>query len=54
MTNTDKEDIDPQAAACPRERRLRRLGMPEPATDNKQPRVDLIHDPNTELLRGTA
>jgi hypothetical protein len=51
MTYDDTAPID-QAQSSATERQLRRLMVPEPAAYAPDKRLDIIHDPDLELLWG--
>jgi|GEM_PF-855475 len=54
MTYDDTDPIDQTERAQPSatERQLRRLVVPEPAAYAPDKRLDVIHDPDLELLWG--
>jgi len=53
MSETHQPDLGPTDTS-PTERRIRRLVVPEPSGFAQSERIDFVHDPGTEPLRGPA
>jgi hypothetical protein len=54
MTRADADNTWVHRSPSAAETLLQRLAAPEPAASDIRRRLDVIHDPDTELLRGMS